>query len=40
MAWSNPKKVKLTVPEGVRLAARMYKDAVARGKVAALPGRW
>lgn len=36
-AWSNPKKIRLT-QEGVVLAARLYKDAVARCKVDALPG--
>lgn len=33
MVWSNPKKAKLTQPEGVALAARLYGDAVQRGKV-------
>eukprot|EP00967_Tisochrysis_lutea_P072424 scaffold96513_cov22-Tisochrysis_lutea.AAC.1 len=32
MAWSNPKIVKLVQPEGVALAARLYDDALMRGK--------
>ena len=35
-AWSNPKKVRLTA-EGLSVAAELYKDAVERCKVTAIP---
>jgi hypothetical protein len=36
-AYSNPKKVQLT-PAGLALAERLYRDAVARGRAAPVPG--
>ena len=37
IAWSNPKKVKLS-PEGVVVAAGLYLDAIERGKLQAIAG--